>query len=257
MNELNAPCLTFSVSRLFGFSLTLPQYTKTAIFIFYRGYLNFGAIFGKYLTNKKKTMKIKSDNRITNRRGLFWGTFLSMFLAVSIVGIGCEGPTGPDGPQGPQGVQGDTGQQGPEGPPGTANVIYSDWLRLGDVAAESDTTILSRNYAMYDIPAPELSRDMMDNGAIMVYYRLNEMISPLPLTLAGMSGDGSQITISFAALYPEKLSILSQRHDNTVFTLNTNTEFRYVLIPGEMPAEVSEEILEEYPRMIDYFNIPE
>lgn len=49
-----------------------------------------------------------------------------ILLTVTLVFVGCEGPTGPEGPQGPSGSQGLAGQQGPQGPqgdPGAADVL--------------------------------------------------------------------------------------------------------------------------------------
>jgi hypothetical protein len=201
------------------------------------------------------------------RTAVFFTLGLLTLLFVSL--SACEGPTGPEGPigmqgeqgeQGPEGEQGEQGEQGPEGEqgePGTANVIYSDWMQLGDVSTEADTTLVFRNYAMYNISAPDLSQEILDQGTIMVYYRLSGLTLPLPLTLAGLSGSDASVSITFTIFEPEQITILSQQLDNTTFTLNLSTEFRYVLIPGEEPAESLMELLYDYDRMIDRFDLPE
>lgn len=173
---------------------------------------------------------------------------------------GEQGPAGPEGPEGPQGPIGETGPQGPEGsqgPPGSANVIYSDWMRLGDVAEEYVTTLLSRNYAAYDLPAPELTQELIDQGIVLVYFRLLGAVSPLPITLGGFS-DAEPYTITFNASQPGKIIILSQYLDNTVNTLANSSEFRYVLIPGGVAANASyEELVKDYGRLVKQFSIPE
>ncbi len=195
-------------------------------------------------------------NKVRKNRSYKYYTVLSVLLALSTIAIGCEGPTGPQGVQGLQGEVGPQGPQGLQGSPGTANVIYSDWLRLGDVSSLADTTILNRNYAMYHLPAPELTQEINDYGVVIVYYKLSGMITPLPFTLGGLSGADSGIFITFATLKPERITLLSQRLDNTSFTLNLNTEFRYILIPGGVPAETLDGVIEDYVELIDFFQIP-
>jgi hypothetical protein len=172
----------------------------------------------------------------------------STFLV--LVAMGCEGPTGPQGPQGPQGEQGPQGPEGPQGPqgaqgpqgpegpqgpqgtPGTANVIFSEWVALSELEAASDTTVVGRNYRKYDLPAPDLSQDIIDEGAILVYFRLSGVVLQLPSTFGG----ANPIYITFSPFQPGVLSILSQNLDNTATGLNLAIEIRYILIPGGVAA---------------------
>ncbi|HSH45068.1 MAG TPA: hypothetical protein VK966_04390 [Longimicrobiales bacterium] len=153
-------------------------------------------------------------------------------MAIIIAGLGCEGSQGPAGPEGPQGEQ---GLEGAEGPPGTANVVYSDWVAISDLETSVDTVVLDRNYRKYDIPAPELTQEIMDQGAILVYYRLNEVALQLPITFGGPNS----IYITYSPFQAGVISILSQRLDNTALGLNQNSEFRYILIPGGVAADQS------------------
>jgi len=201
-------------------------------------------------------MKSLIPNQI-NPSGIIHNTlklFLFLLLILGFGLIGCEGPEGPTGAVGAQGPQGEQGPQGPEGSPGTANVIYSDWLRLGDVSSPADTTLLSRNYTRYHIPASDLTQDIIDNAAVMVYYKLLGLISPLPFTLAGIGGDEDKL-ITYAPFEPGRLTILSQELDNTAFPLNLNTQFRYILIPGGTPAKAKMPDLSNYYDVMDYFGI--
>jgi hypothetical protein len=159
-----------------------------------------------------------------------------------IVVTGCEGPEGPTGPEGPQGEQGPAGPLGPagedgeDGEDGNANVIYSDWIALSTLSAPADTTVLSRNYTRWHIPAEQLSQEIIDGGAVLVYFRLLGMITQLPYTVASISDFDEDVLITFAPFAPGQITILSQSLDNTPFSLNSSSEFRYLLIPGGVPA---------------------
>ena len=192
-------------------------------------------------------------------------TPLLITLVTSLLTLGCEGPTGPEGPQGPEGSQGAQGPEGPpgtDGEPGTANVIYSDWIRLGDVASPADTTILSRSYARYHLPAPEVTQEVIDGASVTVYYSLVGMTTKLPFVLAGVGGD-DPVAITFGLLEPGYITLLSQRLDNEPFTLNLNSEFRYVIIPGGIAAETADAAYQgttttiAYPEMKARFGIPD
>lgn len=177
------------------------------------------------------------------RSSAVWLTTVAIMLAVS----GCEGPAGPTGPAGPQG---DAGEQGPQGPPGTADVIYSDWIGLTDLEAGVDTVYLGRNYRKHDIPAPELTQEIIDEGAVLVYLRLSGGVVPLP----GTFGGANPIHITFALLHPGTLSVLSQNLDNTPTGLNTSAEFRYILIPGGATAEMGMST-QSYSTVLEYYGI--
>lgn len=180
--------------------------------------------------------------------------FVLFMLVLGLGLLGCEGPEGPTGPAGTQGPQGEQGPQGPEGSPGTANVIYSDWFAIGDVSTPADTTLISRNYTRYHIQAPELTQEIIDNGAVLVYYKLLGQITPLPFTIAGLGSDEDKL-ITYAPFEPGRLTILSQELDNTAWSINLDTQFRYVFIPGGIPAKAKMPDLNNYYDVMDYFGI--
>ncbi|NMH89141.1 hypothetical protein [Flavivirga algicola] len=91
---------------------------------------------------------------------------------LSIAIFSCDGEDGAIGPQGPQGPQGDQGQQGLQGDPGapgdpgTANVIYSDWIEHG-----FGNSPVGSSAAGFDIEAPEITNDILNNGVVLIYGR--------------------------------------------------------------------------------------
>lgn len=140
-------------------------------------------------------------------------------------------------------------------------MIYSDWVQLRELESPADTTILGREYALYRIPAPEVTQDVIDGASITVYFSLLGLITPLPFTLSDISG-GTPIVLTFA-LETGSILILSQRLTNEPYPLNLDTAFRYVIIPGGVPAEttaapfVSTTTTIEYPEMKARFGIPD
>lgn len=183
---------------------------------------------------------------------------LIVISSLSLIFImNCEGPEGPTGPEGPQGPQGELGPEGPEGPPGedgNANVISSEWIRLGDVASPADTSLIGRNYTRYHIPADQLTQEIIDGGTIIVYYQLLGMITPLPYTLAGIGGDEDKL-ITFAPFTPGRITILSQELDNTAWPINLSTEFRYILIPSSTPAKQKLPDFNNYHETMDFYGL--
>ena len=184
-------------------------------------------------------------------------TFILKYLLIIVSSISlifimnCEGPEGPTGPAGTQGPQGEQGTEGPEGPAGTANVINSEWITLSDLEAPSDTTFLSRTYNKWEISAPEITQEIIDQGVILVYFSLNGAILPLPTTFGG----GNPIYITFAPFQPGILSILAQNLDNTASNLNLAIQFRYIIIPNGMPAKANLVDMNDYHAVMEYYGI--
>lgn len=180
---------------------------------------------------------------------VFFYFCFSVILIFGLVTLGCEGPEGATGPQGPQGEQGLQGEQGPEG---TANVIYSEWIVLSDLETASDTTVLGRTYRKYDIPASELTPQIIEDGTILVYFRLDGAVFQLPMTFGGTN----PIYVTYSPFQPGVLSILSQNLDNTSIGLNMSVEIRYIFIPGGVVASKAKmEGLGDYDAVIKYYGI--
>lgn len=196
-----------------------------------------------YLILKLNTIAMKKNNL----RSLT----VFIFSMALIISIGCEGPEGPTGPDGAQGPQGEIGPEGPEGPPGTANVIYSEWIALGDLEAPSDTTVISRNYTKWDIPESALTQEIIDQGTILVYFSLNGTVLPLPSTFGG----ANPIYITFAPFQPGSLSILAQNLDNTASGLNNDIQFRYIIIPGGTAAKQAFPDFSNYHETMEFYSI--
>ncbi len=150
---------------------------------------------------------------------------------------GIDGVDGIDGIDGVDGVDGMDGAQGPQGPAGSANVIYSNWLSFQQ--AQRDTLVDGSNLKVNHIPAPTLTQNHIDRGAILVYWRYLNTVIQLPYTSDAGSGSGPDktSTISFIPK-PGKLYITRYTHDNTASVGFGTINFRYIIIPGGMQGSL-------------------
>lgn len=178
------------------------------------------------------------------------------FIASNCTKEGPEGPAGATGPQGPTGLggaagatgptgpTGPSGPTGPQGPAGTANVIYSAWYGPG--AGGGTPWAGAVNFGIQtnfvDKAAPGVTATMMNQGAIIVYARLNGYntaiwptgnVSIMPITVMYVSG-GTQIDTWRAEYTVGNIRVNFQNNNNLYLPtgMSTTYEFRYVLIPG-------------------------
>lgn len=139
-----------------------------------------------------------------------------------------QGAQGEQGEQGVQGPKGDQGDQGPKGDTGTANVIYSDWIPSGFPETIND------NFEQWSLIAPELTQEIHDTGVILVYARVGTLIYTVPITF--FSGN----EYWYFRLLDINDPLIAIRVDSIdggdIGTPILNGDFRYVLIPGGIPA---------------------
>lgn len=139
-----------------------------------------------------------------------------------------KGDIGPQGPEGQQGQQGSEGQQGPEGQPGAdgnANVIVSDW-KLATMI--KDTIIDNSQMKVATVDAPELTENIVEKAAIIIYINFGSGNHILPYTSYPLN---KVSTISFF-LKKGKIRPTRFTHDNSnAYSLGTNIKYKYVIIP--------------------------
>lgn len=99
-----------------------------------------------------------------------------LLIAVLIITMtGCEkivrGPQGPQGPLGEQGPPGPEGNRGPIGDPGTVDSVQvyysSEWAHVQDLKDSAGI-----RYGI--LPAPMITKDVMNSGVVLVYYRYKD-----------------------------------------------------------------------------------
>jgi len=198
---------------------------------------------------------------------LIWNNFF-LVTVLLVIGLGLlagckdlQGPKGPKGDQGAQGPQGPKGDQGPQGKPGTANVIYSDWIQPSSWSKGDD---FGDMYRYFIIEADSLTQDVLDQGAVRVYWDPagSDRIYPLPSPKDGAPGN------AFSYYYKLKVDTVRIEYydpDNpsTVpYAITTDNRFRYVIIPGGQAAGTSAPKVEElknmsYKELKKRLNIPD
>lgn len=117
-------------------------------------------------------------------------TFGVMMLLFYACFTACK-KEGPQGPAGSKGAQGAPGAKGAKGDPGSADVIYSDWIRLDsskwtEASRQSSNLRYSifRNNALTDtvlvdtmlsfkatITADKITRKALDQGLVLVFFK--------------------------------------------------------------------------------------
>jgi hypothetical protein len=106
--------------------------------------------------------------------------FVAVILLASCAKDGSVGPAGPTGAQGAAGTAGNTGPAvvtggvgatgpiGATGPAGTSNSFFSDWITPATNTWNFDRD-LAVSWDRWDIPAPEITQDVIDKGLVVVY----------------------------------------------------------------------------------------
>lgn len=142
---------------------------------------------------------------------------------------GPEGPAGPAGPAGPQGLAGTTGAQGPAGQNGNANVIASSWIT-------NVWTVASNGMRRHDnIPAPEITQNILDKAVILIYWRPSSTtetakLIPCPIYNTGVNVftiDGIFL-IGFISVFTDFPRAPATTGIEVGFP---NSQVRYVIIP--------------------------
>ena len=182
---------------------------------------------------------------------------LMSIFALGTILSGCGkdgdmGPTGPQGPQGPNGTPGATGPQGPTGATGSANVIYSPWINVPDGQLINDQWY-------FDIPAPQLTADLVNNGVLISYIGNQNVAFPLPFVEGDTKGNGVSYFTNYDA-NQKKITLhvryIGQRPSDWA-SRKLAVQFRYVFIPGAVKTSMNPNVnLTDYNEVREYFNIP-
>ncbi|WP_157491673.1 collagen-like triple helix repeat-containing protein [Maribacter thermophilus] len=191
--------------------------------------------------------------------------FISSMLIACSKEDGEDGAIGPQGPQGEQGIPGEDGadgadgEQGEKGDTGTANVIYSGWITSGFEANILDDS------ATFDIEAPSLTQEIIDEGAVLVYGRttgIDSDVLPLPI----------YIPTTHESYYHRlegvgQIQIRVVTDDSSLIGSTLFSDYRYILIPGGVEASngiggITGKSSTDYSNMsyeeiVAQFNIPE
>jgi hypothetical protein len=147
------------------------------------------------------------------------------------------------------------GDDGAKGDTGTANVMYSPWLDV-DYAPTlnnaGDTVIWFAT-----LPAPKLTKKVLDSGVVKVYVNIGSaadpLIFPLPITdlyaLTNITQLGMYFTVGNIELYCDIDA-------GTVTSGGVKQgQYRYVIIPGGVPTGRSAVNWNNYAAVQEYLGI--
>jgi hypothetical protein len=176
-------------------------------------------------------------------------------------GAGPVGPAGPTGPQGPTGGVGPVGPAGPTGPMGpagplggAAQTIYVDWAVLAQPWRDSviDGTAVKVNHAV----AFSLTNTVLNQGAIIAYFRFGSNAFPLPYTsFAG----GAPNTIGNIPSVG-KMFYTRTTHDSiaNLIGISSSLEYRWIAVVGNLLGGRSAQDIRNMPygEMCEFLNIP-
>lgn len=156
---------------------------------------------------------------------------------------GEKGDVGPAGTTGAVGATGSNGAVGPIGATGAANVQYSNWtpFTLTGTQSSNGTT---------NIVLPKITQEVMDKYLILSYIKFNTSNWVYALPLSFPSGGGKDETIA-VRYYIGNVMLTS----NATYS---NTSFRYVLVPGEVPTGRKAAVdYNDYNAVKKYYNLPD
>jgi len=165
-----------------------------------------------------------------------------------------KGDVGPQGPQGIQGEQGEKGAKGDKGSTGNANVITRTFA--ASKITWSSTVTFSTNYVVATLSVPEITADIVNNGAVMVYggFFWESPWSALPLSFFEL-GKTNHYT------YGIKTGTVTLRVHNSSNTAPSapGIPFRVVVIAGKAAtaAKNNQIDLNNYQTVKQFFKLEE
>ncbi len=150
---------------------------------------------------------------------------------------GLNGTVGAIGATGSTGATGGTGNTGPTGPTGTANVIYSAWIPANFPATGLAGTSPIRRYMQIPFPINiPVQSDILNKYLVLVYFMGfgDGSLYMLPCNFRGVNFS-VQPNLSFGFLITALSDSAAPLNPLAIDPANNN-RFRYVLIPGGVPA---------------------
>ncbi len=166
-----------------------------------------------------------------------------LFGIISLTFTACQ----KDGPMGPEGPQGIPGEDGIVNIQSFYYTIYDDeWEEFGEAGVGFGYTST--------MDFPEITEDVLNYGAVLVYLYQDESLYSLPITFVN-AGDGGYMTSIWVTLQLEQVLVTFQDSDG--LTVNPGTqEFKVVIIDGSVliPEGLN---LKDYNEVKNYFNLVE
>jgi len=159
-----------------------------------------------------------------------------------------------DGKDGINGQDGTPGAQGPVGQDGNANVVSKTFTATQ--ISWTDKTIYGTNYKVATLNMPEITQNIIDNGAVLVYggFFWESPWSALPISFFE-TGKTSYYTYGIAT---GKVTLRVHNSTNAVPS-TPGIPFRVVVIEGKAAGKARSNgvNLNDYEQTKAYFNLKE
>ncbi|MCK4539411.1 MAG: hypothetical protein KAV42_11500 [Candidatus Krumholzibacteria bacterium] len=182
---------------------------------------------------------------------------LILLMVVSLMVVGCEGPTGPAGEDGNANVK-----------TGTISPTSAEWLWQGAYDFQTGTGTWTSYFTRYvNIPVAEITPDFISTGLVLVFFEAvpgSGEWAPLPFQFTSF---GSQY--NFNIVYEVEEGVIRLHYfysintaGATVPTLETAViptyTFKYMVIEGtELQAMAASEIdISDHDRITEYLASP-
>jgi hypothetical protein len=182
----------------------------------------------------------ESPRTVAAVRHRWWRRAVALLAAGLLVATLAACGTTTQGPPGPPGADGEDGIAGPpgaDGEDGVANVIYSEWISFETANWSAPVDSFGFTERRYDVAVPQLDAAILDEGLVFVYVRFGNgfqfmlpyvgAITTIRDQLLQHRVSAGQIRIVYANLTDR---------DIDPGTIGSGNVFRYVLVPGGVPA---------------------
>lgn len=164
---------------------------------------------------------------------------LTKILMVALIAIMAS--CSKEGPQGPAGTNGTNGTNG------NANVQYSDWMAVPSWTGYGTAT------ASYDWAVSNITQEVLDNAAVLIYYRYGTEIQYkiLPYFESATKVFSGNFSVGHILLKYQNIN------GGTVTPSADQNKFRYMIIPGNTHLRLKKPLNQmTYEEVCKLYNIP-
>lgn len=176
--------------------------------------------------------------------------------------LGLPGPQGEQGATGPAGANGTNGANGADGEDGNANVIASDWFlpTFTRTVQTGGTTYFDGIKAV-----PEITSQIVENGVVLVYAKLNgynsgiwptDKVGLLPITLIYHVLGAEQVNTWNALISAGNILIRDIENTDIHSGNSPYNRFRYIILPSNSAGKgFMNYSAMSYEEVIDHFGL--
>ena len=163
--------------------------------------------------------------------------------------------------------EGEDGKDGINGQDGNSSVITSGWSTPDSDSYSVTVTNQAYFFLELDLPAPEITQEILDNGVVLVYARLNaypdtvwsdNQVGLLPITIMSGANSITQIDTWAANISVGNIKIHITNPEQ-VYTFHTDEDdpssFRYVIIPSIDLISKSVTSFSDYEGLTELYNV--